>query len=97
MAEKTGQFLSHTIAGIRVDRRPCGVTSRALEVYRDKVLVSWLYERREDKSWYSQPDSQSHTHWAHPHTHFHADKTLTTLVQWCVTARMQPPVRQHGC
>ena len=47
--------------------------------------------------WCSKQDSQSHTHRAYPHTHFYADKTLTMLVQWCVTAGVQPLVRQHGC
>ena len=42
-------------------------------------------------SWCSKQDAQSHTHRAHPHTHSVADKTLMTLVQWCVTARVQPP------
>ena len=41
--------------------------------------------------------AQSHTHRAHPHTHFHADTTLTTLVQWCATAPVQPLFRGHGC
>ena len=38
-----------------------------------------------------------HTHRAYPRTHFHADKTLSTLVQWCVTGRVQPLFRWHGC
>ena len=48
-------------------------------------------------SWCSKQDSQSHTSCAHPHTHFLADKILTALVQWCVTARVQPLARWHGC
>ena len=48
-------------------------------------------------SWCSKQDAQSHTHRAHPHTHSVEDETLTSLVQWCATARVQPPFRCHGC
>ena len=47
-------------------------------------------------SWCSKQDAQSHTHRAHPHTHSVEDKTLTSLVQWCWTARVQPLARKHG-
>ena len=48
-------------------------------------------------SWCSKQDAQSHTHRAHPHTHSVEDKTLPVSFQWCVTARVQPPFRWHGC
>ena len=86
MAVKGEQLCSvpGAIAWIHVSERACSVTSRALDVSRDKVLVACFYEGREDMSWYSEQDAQSHTHCVHPHTHFLADKTSTTLVQWCV-------------
>ena len=46
---------------------------------------------------YSKQDYPSHTNCAHPHTHFLADKILTALVQWCVTARVQSLARWHRC
>ena len=52
--------------------------------------MSCFYEGREDMSWCSKQDAQSHTHRAHPHTHSVEDKTLTSLVQWCWTGRVQP-------
>ena len=62
--------------------------------------LAWVvagYARLEgDRHWRGNLDMQSYTHRAYPHTHYHADKTLTILVQWCVTARVQPLARKHG-
>ena len=52
---------------------------------RDAGMQDWLWQA-----------GLSHTHRACPHTHFHADKTLTALVRWCLTARVQPLARKHG-
>ena len=54
-------------------------------------------EGREDMSWCSKQDVQSHTHRAYPHAHSLEEKTLTALIQWCATARVRPPFRWHGC
>ena len=96
---KAEQFRSGpgATAWILVCERARSVTSRALDVSRDKVHVSCFCEGREDMSWCSKQDGQLHTHRAHPHTHPVKDKTLTALVQWCATARVQPPFRWHGC
>ena len=99
MAVKAEQVHSRpgAITWIFVSERACSVTSRALDVTRDKVLVTCFYVGREDKYWYVEQDAQSHTRCACPHTLFLADKTLTALVQWCGTARMQPLARWHRC
>ena len=70
------------IAWILVCERARSVTPRAWDVSRDKVHVSWFNEGREDVSWCSTQDSQSHTHRLHPIE----DKTLTSLFQWCATS-----------
>ena len=84
-------------AWILVCERACSVTFRAWDASRDKGHMSFFCEGREDRSWCSKQDAQSHTHRAHPHTYSVEDKTLTALVQWCATARVQPPFRWHGC
>ena len=93
-AEKVHSGPSGAAVWILVRERACSGTSRALDVYRDKVQVTWFDEGSKDKSWCSKKDAQSHTHCAHPHKQVHADKTLT--MQWCVTAGGQPLVRWHG-
>ena len=88
MAMKAEQFRSGpgAIARILVCERARSVTPRALDVSRDKVHVSLFNEGREDMSWCSKRDAQSHTNCLHPHTHSIEDKTLTALFQWCATA-----------
>ena len=73
-------------AWILVCERACGVTSRALDVSREQVHVSCVCEGREDMSWCSKQDVQSHTHRAYPHAHSVEEKTLTVS-----------GVRQHAC
>ena len=83
MAVKAEQVCSGPVAitWMHVSERACCVTSRALDVSRDKVLVSCFYERKEDKSWFSKRDSQSHKICAHLHTHFHSYKK--NRPHWC--------------
>ena len=85
------------LLGYLVCERTRSVTPRALVVSRDKVHVSCFDEGRQDMSWCSKQDARSHTHRLLPHTHSLEDKTLTALVQWCATARVQPLFRWHGC
>ena len=73
-------------AWILACERACCVTSRALDVFRDKVLVSCVCEGSEDVSGCRKQDAQSHTHRAHPHAHSVEAKTLTVS-----------GVRQHAC
>ena len=78
-----------------VCQRACSVTSRALDIPRDKVF-GVMFSRRGEGTCLGTANrtAQSHTRCAHPHTHFFADKILTALVQWCGTAtRTQPHAR----
>ena len=86
------------ITWIHASDRACSVTSRALDVSRDKVLVLCIYERKEDKSWFSKQTPSRTQNCAHPHTH-----SMHTKIRphWCsgvcVTARMQSLARWHRC
>ena len=93
MAVKAEQFQSspsEATVWIPVCERACSVTSRALDVSRDKVFGVMFLQR-------VRGHYPSHKKCTHPHTHFLADKILTALVQWCVTARVQSLARWHQC
>ena len=76
LAMKAEQFRSGpgATSWILVCERARSVTPRTLDVFREKVHVSYFFEGREDMSWCTMQDAQSHTNCAHPHTHFFAEE-----------------------